>query len=179
MEQQEIESLYQTKFVRAVLEYQLPPIKWTIIKKLLIPYLVYLGLFNFYAVYYFERRMDSNIDNTFGEAIQYFGSQLILLVLTFYFLWNALRQLGGNQTFWRFITNVWNIIDIVPCLLVSTSISITYVQSTSNSNDSLIWQRYLNSISSFFLWMKLFYFFRVFRNFSHMIKTIINVLSDM
>ena len=40
-------------------------------------------------------------------------------------------------------------------------------------------ERYLNAISSFFIWFKFLYFFRIFRSFGHLIKTIIEVLVDM
>jgi len=61
--QQDVEMLYQTKFVRALLEYQLPPIKSAVIKWQLIPYLLYLSLFIVYAVYFFEQHNDGTPDD--------------------------------------------------------------------------------------------------------------------
>ena len=37
----------------------------------------------------------------------------------------------------------------------------------------------MNALASFFIWAKMLYFFRVFRSFGHLIKTIIEVLIDM
>lgn len=37
----------------------------------------------------------------------------------------------------------------------------------------------MNALASFFIWSKMLYFFRVFRNFGHLIKTIAEVLIDM
>lgn len=37
----------------------------------------------------------------------------------------------------------------------------------------------MNALASFFIWSKFLYFFRVFRQFGHLIKTIIEVLIDM
>jgi len=34
-------------------------------------------------------------------------------------------------------------------------------------------------VASFFIWFKFLYFFRIFRSFGHLIKTIIEVLRDM
>jgi hypothetical protein len=34
-------------------------------------------------------------------------------------------------------------------------------------------------MASFFIWFKFLYFFRIFRNFGHLIKTIIEVIIDM
>ena len=99
------------------------------------------------------------------------------MLFTMYFLCNEIKQLG-NQSIIAFISNMWNIIDVIPLILVTTSVVITFI-NPENALNALIWQRYLNSISSFFLWAKLFYFFRIFRSFSHMIKTMVTVLADM
>jgi hypothetical protein len=37
----------------------------------------------------------------------------------------------------------------------------------------------VNAVASFFIWFKLLYFFRVFRVYGHLIKTIVQVLIDM
>jgi len=50
----EVEQLFQTRYIRALLEYQLPPVKTQIIRWLLLPSLFYLALFNVYAIYLFE-----------------------------------------------------------------------------------------------------------------------------
>lgn len=39
--------------------------------------------------------------------------------------------------------------------------------------------RYLNAVASFFIWLKFLYFFRIFRNFGHLISTIMEVINDM
>ena len=158
------------------MEYQLPPIRTTIIMKQMIPYLFYLVLFNFYAIYYFERRMNVDITNSWSESIQYFGSQLILLIFTFYFLYSAVKQLGGNLSFTQLITNAWFILDIIPSLLVSTSITITWINETEKS---LMWQRYLNSIALFILWVKSLAWLRVHRSFSALISMLIRVTAGL
>ena len=75
----------------------------------------------------------------------------------------------------QFFSNAWNIIDIVPLILVTTSILITLIPY----GQSLIWQRYLNAVSLFILWIKLLYFFRIERSFSSLINLITNVAKSM
>lgn len=57
----------------------------------------------------------------------YYSSQGILLCFTMYFLWSEIRRFGGTQSMGQFFGNAWNIIDIVPLILVTTSILITLI----------------------------------------------------
>jgi hypothetical protein len=75
-----------------------------------------------------------------------------------------------------FATNVWNIIDIVPLVLVSASVTCTLLPSAIQS---VVYQRYLNAVASFFIWLKCYDFFRMDRSFAHLITIITTVLSDM
>lgn len=46
--------MFDIKFVQALIEYQWPAVRAVIIKDLFVPYLCFLGLFNFYAIFLFE-----------------------------------------------------------------------------------------------------------------------------
>lgn len=47
------------------------------------------------------------------------------------------------------------------------------------SNVSEETDRILQSITTFFMWLKLLYFFRIFKNTGYMIRMIITVIGDM
>lgn len=138
------------------------------------PYLFYLFLFNFYAIWIFEQQKNGQ-PNSVTQNTMYYSSQGILLCFTMYFLWSEIRRFGVTQSTGQFFSNAWNIIDIIPLILVTTSILITLLPYTQ----SLIWQRYLNAISLFILWIKLLYFFRIERSFSSLINLITNVAKSM
>lgn len=75
-----------------------------------------------------------------------------------------------------FASNMWNIIDVVPLVLVSASILGTIVPNTLQS---VVYQRYLNAVANFFLWLKCYDFFRMNRAFAYLITIIISALRDM
>jgi len=99
------------------------------------------------------------------------------MLFTMYFLCNEIKQLG-NQSIIAFISNMWNIIDVIPLILVTTSVVITFI-NPENALNALIWQRYLNAISVFFLWIKLLYFCRIYRAFSSLINLMQGVITDI
>ena len=68
--------------------------------------------------------------------------------------------------------------DVIPVIFVVGAITL---QSMTDRHDVAItqWQRYLNATASFFIWFKFLYFFRVFRLYGHLIKTITEVIIDI
>jgi hypothetical protein len=87
------------------------------------------------------------------------------------------RQLMVMSNRVRYFLNVWNYIDIIPNLLVLVVLIIS-IQKENNPEEAHI-VRYLNAVSSFFIWFKFMYFFRIFRSFGHLINAIVSVLSNM
>lgn len=78
----------------------------------------------------------------------------------------------------KYITGIWNYIDLIPIVLVLSALILSsWVEFVES--DIVHWQRYLNAVASFFIWFKFLYFFRIFRTFGHLISTIIEVINDM
>lgn len=73
----------------------------------------------------------------------------------------------------QFFLSIWNYIDIVPLVLVICSIVVSDVARDQSITFSL------NAISSFFLWLKLMYFFRISRKTGHLVKMIVEVVYDI
>ena len=63
--------------------------------------------------------------------------------------------------------------------MVVTAMFISFLSAIQKENEFLKVERYVNAVASFFIWFKLLYFFRVFRVYGHLIKTIVQVLIDM
>jgi hypothetical protein len=63
--------------------------------------------------------------------------------------------------------------------MVFTAMFISFLSAIQKENEFLKVERYVNAVASFFIWFKLLYFFRVFRVYGHLIKTIVQVLIDM
>jgi hypothetical protein len=62
--------------------------------------------------------------------------------------------------------------------MVVTAMFISFLSAIQKENEFLKVERYVNAVASFFIWFKLLYFFRVFRVYGHLIKTIVQVLID-
>ena len=105
----------------------------------------------------------------------FFTAQGVLLLMTVYFGYHQLKQLGGFRTE-LFDPSTWHIVDLAPLLLVTASILMTVIPFTQGRTDL---QRYLNSIAAFGMWLKVFDFLRVNRSFAHMIKLLMTVMFDM
>ena len=73
----------------------------------------------------------------------------------------------------KYLGNPWNYIDIIPLFLIALSMSIEFM-----INDPK-WERPLNAISCFFMWVKFLYLMRIFRQTSKFISMIEAVITDM
>ncbi len=103
----------------------------------------------------------------------------ILISFSLYFLHNEYWQLRNSLTIWSYFTSIWNYIDLIPIVMVFTAMFISFLSAIHKENEFLKVERYVNAVASFFIWFKLLYFFRVFRVYGHLIKTIVQVLIDM
>ena len=73
-----------------------------------------------------------------------------------------------------YLTSPWNYIDLIPLILITTSMIFEYVLSVDPR-----FERPLNAISCFFMWIKFLYLLRIFRQTSKFISMIEAVIFDM
>lgn len=145
-----------------------------IIKDLFIPYMLFLAVFNYYAIISFEREV-SETESSPSKIEAYFV-RILLCILSVYFLANEYLQLKNEDDPLKYFTSFWNYIDLIPILLVLSAISVQWIMHMGDIDhykNSLHLIRYLNAVASFFIWLKFLYFFRIFRNFGHLISTIL------
>jgi hypothetical protein len=169
-------SIFDMKYVQALLEYQWPLVRRVIIRDLFAPYILFLIAFNYYAIYQFEKEQDNF--HHLPTRIEGYLVKTLIVVLSFYFLGNEYLQLKHETSTIKYLTSFWNYIDLIPIFLVLSALSLSVWVEFHESN-IVKWQRYLNAVASFFIWFKFLYFFRIFRTFGHLIKTIIEVINDM
>lgn len=120
LSEQEDLTIFDQKFVQAILEYQWPPVRRAIIEKLMIPYMIFLVAFNYYAVYQFEEEYNS--PNDMALYIDGCVVKLILVLFSLYFLSNEYVEMKNESTVLKYMTNLWNCIDVIPILLVNAAI---------------------------------------------------------
>lgn len=171
-------SIFDQKYIQAILEFQWPAIRAVIIRDLFIPYMVFLAVFNYYAIIQFEWEV-SETDSS-PSKFETFFVRILLFILSIYFLANEYLQLKNEVSPIKYFTSFWNYIDLIPVLLVLSALSVHSIMQIGDiQSHSLHLIRYLNAVASFFIWLKFLYFFRIFRNFGHLISTIMEVIKDM
>lgn len=146
-------------------------------KDLFFPYLIFLLIFSYFSIHYFETKAHDK-DVTHFQAFYIEGHilRIILLLFCIYFLHNEYVQLKNETSILRYLTSVSNFLDVTPIFLVLFMITISFFKADREIVD---WSRYINAIASFLMWFKLLYFFRVFRMYGHLIETIVQVIKDM
>lgn len=145
-----------------------------IISNLLLPYVLFFAVFNYYALYWFEKedKVTNMVSSIEGALIR-----AALVLFCFYFCINEYIQFQNESSALKYLTSIWNYVDLIPNIIVLFALTISVLNS---ENEEVIkWQRYLHAIASFFICIKLLYFLRIFRMYGHLIKTIVEVVVDM
>jgi|LauGreDrversion4_2_1035121.scaffolds.fasta_scaffold129236_1 hypothetical protein len=165
-------NLYSKRYIQALIEVKWPPIREALMRKIFLPYAVYLCLFNFYALFLVYER-----DNTFLQTVSLIV-QLILMVLTAYSMSYEIKEYRAEPEL--YIRHLWNYLDLIPKILVIFSVLLDMLSGIFISEEALCYfATKLNSISIFCLWINLLNFLRLFRNTGYLIQLIIQVIKDM
>lgn len=137
----------------------------------LIPYLVYFAVYLFYAVYIYS--VTDNIVDAFkkgaGQAMLEFSTQTVLFLFSSFFLYTEIKQLVIKKP-QLYFAEVWNYVDIVPpCLIILLILLDLFDKQDADDLDGsgLIspgGKYTMQAIANLFMWLKLFYFMRVFRS---------------
>lgn len=100
--------------------------------------------------------------------------QAVLGFFSIYFLKNESYQMYTDGL--AYFTSVWNYLDVITPTIILTIIFTNvcdFITLTANA------QRILQAIGVFFMWLKLLYFFRIFRSYGYLIRLIVVVIEDM
>jgi len=79
-------SIFDQQYVQAILEFQWPAIRAVIIRDLFIPYMVFLAVFNYYAIIHFEREVSDTLSSP--SKVEALFVRLLLTLLSIYFIGN-------------------------------------------------------------------------------------------
>jgi len=74
-----------------------------------------------------------------------------------------------------YLTSIWNYIDIIPPVGIFASLALELFASSR----MLEVKTTINALTTFFMWFKLLYFMRIFQNTGYLIRSIVEVISDM
>jgi len=97
----------------------------------------------------------------------------VLVAFASYFMINELRQFWQNKL--DYLMSFWNYIDILPPIGLYFSFFLFFVHIPGNE----VMEREVQAITTFFMWLKVLYFMRIFQSFGYLIRMISTVIVDM
>jgi len=99
----------------------------------------------------------------------------ILAIGSIYFLSFEIRQICDLEAS-DYLTSIWNYIDVTPPILILSVLALTVYDDLTEDDfhrPILVMQ----SISAFMMWMKMFYFLRVFRHTGYLVNMLTRVFT--
>lgn len=134
------------------------------------PFCVYFFLVIIYFSFFLHDRSDRPI--TAMESVLIYGIQLSILFCILGFLGIELIQLN-NSSFAEYIGDFWNMTD-----MVSMSLNVAII-AMSNTGTDMKQVRIFAAVAIFVLWIKMFFWMRLFDSTSGFIRMLIETLSDI
>jgi len=143
-----------------------------IVKFVFLPYLVYATCFISYMTFYFKLEAKSTKVQSRWLQSPLLGLCVIYSCLQLYF---EGRQLAKNPSEY-FLSQgfIWNFLDLISSLLV-LSTSIVVLAALDIGDFILI----IGGMASFVIWLKIFYYLRIFRPTSSFIRMIVEMFKDI
>ena len=163
------DAIFATAQIRVFIEFMWKFYFDAICFQLFLPYVVYMGTFTIYA---------SFMANTPLNEMSFIGNVLrVICLLVFVPLWAKflnleLKQVRGDPV--AYASNFWNILDMVS--LVSCGVFM-FLDLLTNTNTDVL--NVISAVAVLILWMKLFYWLRLFKPFSAFIRMISEIVMDI
>jgi hypothetical protein len=134
----------------------------------MLPYIGFFLSYLIYVIWIFD--MDQQYDKETGEQKdKHVGAivlsrfwMFMLLVYSAYFLWAEFKQAKSNPK--RYITEIWNYTDFIPpFLIIIIVLGDVFVDMSVNEESITKFKYSIQALASFGMWLKIFYFLRIFR----------------
>ncbi|CDW76983.1 wd-40 repeat protein [Stylonychia lemnae] len=136
--------------------------------RIFFPYVLYMSIFLLYATDIYDRHM--NDDSQTMTIIYWIIIAALFSFLAFFFFIEILQVFNYKGSYFL---SYWNILD-----LISISLNIAFILlDLSNVESTKV--RPLVSVAVFLMWIKLFYFMRLFQPTASFIRMIVQIFLDM
>eukprot|EP00347_Sterkiella_histriomuscorum_P004690 403359477 len=157
--------------VRILVKYQWLRIKPMIIKFLFFPFLMNMVIYSIYSVYIFEL-VRLNTDQP--EHKYYYlnlSFQITILLFTIFTTYVEIKQIQFHQK--EYARSFWNLLDLITVVLAP----LTVVMDLTFMEDYQI--RPFMAICNLTFFIRFFYFLRIFDKTAHLIRTIVEITTDI
>ncbi len=187
--------LFEQTAIKKIIEFKWPLTKEYTIKKLLVPYLIFMSTYLIYMNWVYMMRFEPGYDMV---NLVFIG---VLGFFCWYFVVLELSQLRNEGL--EYLTSFWNYLDLIPPFTLAVFLPLEilgyfdyregvahYIAEQRIKNyfgqeaeDPTITIRtiegVLQAILSLIMWLKLLYFLRIFKSTGYYIRTIVEVIQDM
>ena len=120
--------IFNKQVIRKLIEFKWPLIKEFLIKKLFIPYIMFLATYVFYMNYiYYQRTLGG------WYSVAHYSTMALLFILAIYFIMNETRQLCSQG--FNYLTSFWNYIDLTPPILLLVFFTLEVCGTFSGGNN--------------------------------------------
>eukprot|EP00347_Sterkiella_histriomuscorum_P012361 403368887 len=175
-------TVFSYQSVKALIELKWNYIKYRIFYFMLIPYLLLLVFFVFYTC--FDLMIFDKYAHNGREMASKALRTLVLLMVSYFAI------LEGRQLViagWAYFYNGWNYMDIaIICLIyvaeimqgntIDHNVTKSEIEAHQNQQKTI---RTIMSVVAILLWLRLLYFFRIFRTTGYYIRMLVEVIKDI
>ena len=163
--------LFSLKIIRYIIKFFWGHFRRAIVKYLFIPFMIYFTIFLLYITWIHKNKSQNGEKSSGSFYAADLTSTIILLMFIIYFTYYELKQMITQKILY-FIT-FWNMVDVVSLALNF----IIIILDLAGANEENIVT--LSGIAVLFMWLKLFYFGRIFLSTAAMIRMILEISYDM
>ena len=120
------------------------------------PFVAYLLSFIIYT------NLVDELNNSEASLISYmlwYVNIAVLFVFSAYFIWREITQIMLSR--YSYFKDMWNYVDLTPPIVVMIIAIINVIEIDTK------WESGLKSIGSLFMWLKMLYFLRIYKQYGY------------
>jgi len=163
--------LFSLTLVRHIIRFLWSYYRTYIVIFLFIPYMVYITLFVLYSTWIHKSKVDDGAGEWEGYGLANTLSVICIMLFILYFFYYEVRQILFHKL--DYFMSFWNMVDLVSLILNST-ICIWDVAGLNEQDLNV-----LMSWAVLFMWLKVFYFGRIFKSTAALITMVIEITINM
>ena len=169
-------SIFSCRAVQSIIAFRWGPCKAFVLRRQMLPYTVYFLSYLIYVFFIMEKRIDYKIESIEGgeeyeeenveipRGYRLFETvwNIELILFSLFFLGAERRQFTKKG--WDYFQDVWNYADVLPPVIIITVCFVDFFAENEAPDGNVAKFRYsMQAIASFGMWIKIFYFLRIFR----------------
>lgn len=163
--------LFSLTLIRYIIRFLWTFYRKAIVLYLFIPFLIYFTLFILYATWIHDKAFDDGNEYSKNYGIANIIMIITILIFISYFFYFEIRQMMFHKL--NYFISFWNLIDLISLILNG----FIMIYDLSGGREQRLVT--LQGIAVLFIWLKLFYFGRIFLSTAAMIRMIIEITVDM